>query len=200
MHYFAHNYAHGWWPPCLALASARVSNSSCIQIQTQTTFCLFANQQLHWGSILFDKNGQGPSGGKAFLKSRFQFCLCIQLTVSLGANLISYLRCLAECQIYSWVAFQICCMHALQYALDTLQNWTLQLWFMLWIMQDSTMCAIKNAFQLFQASNSNPENIDTYQVSMAVLFKYNIWDTIFGRACFMNWQVLSINCNNNLNI
>ena len=87
MHYFAHNYAHGWWPPCLALASARVSNSSCIQIQTQTTFCLFANQQLHWASILFDKNGQGHgSGGKAFLKSRFQFCLCIQLTVSLGGK------------------------------------------------------------------------------------------------------------------
>ena len=40
------------------------------------------------------------------------------------------------------------------------------------------MCAIKNAFWLFPTSISNPENIDTHQISMFVCVLHSIFQML----------------------
>ena len=106
--------------PCLALLHLlRVSNS-CIQIQTPATFCLFANQPLHWAQFGLTKMVKDTARVFWSLEFSIQFSiwLCIQLTVSRQIWFHIWGRG-GECriifgQIYSWVPFQICLMHALQ--------------------------------------------------------------------------------------
>ena len=102
---------------------------------------------------------------KGFLKSRvFNSVLNLALypVDSLEANLISYLRQRRRMPNNIWHKYPLefpfkyaACMHC-NALVDSLQNWPPQLWFMLWIMQNPTMCAIKNAFLLFSSLNSKP--------------------------------------------
>ena len=200
MHYFAHNYAHSWWPPCLALASARVSNSCCIQIQTrplfaflrinnciEAQFCLTkmvkdmaAAARLFWSldfNFGFVSSWQFLSGSK----SDFIFEV-------LGRMPNILLSCLSN-MLHACIA--ICIRHpakldppAMIYALNNARL--------------HNVCNQK-CISAFSSRNFKPRK-HRYLSGFNGFALYNIWDVIFGRVCFMNWQVLSINCNNNLNI
>ena len=175
LHIYAHICAYAYTYICAHLEAL---SSRCIcpflmrvfKSRHRPLFCPFANQQLNRAQFSLRKMVKDTV-------ARFGVQISIQFSAlypvdSLQANLISYLSCSRDenAKYTLEFSFQICRTPCTHCTLERhgKQNCPPQLWFMLWIMQNYTMSAIKNAFQLFPASISDPENIDTYQISRAL--------------------------------